>query len=109
MQLIPGGGSAADVVLPLISIPTKAATKVGQKVAEKIIPVPNIPPPPELPPVPTREDPEISAARERQRQADLRRRGRRATILTGGRGVEDELGVVNRPQAGATRLGQTRM
>ena len=64
-------------------------------------PLPTPPPPP-----PTREDPEIRKARDTQRTAELRRRGRRATILTSGRGIEDELGTVNRPQArGSTLLG----
>ena len=56
------------------------------------------------PPLPTREDPQIRAARETQRQAELRRKGRRKAILTTGRGIEDELGTVNRPQAREARL-----
>ncbi len=57
-------------------------------------------------PPPTRQDPEISAARERQRKAELKRKGRRSTILTSARGVKEKLGVT-RPQArGATLLGE---
>jgi hypothetical protein len=100
----------ADILLPQIPS-TEAATHAGSeaaaKVAEELGLVPEIPPPPELPEVPTIDDPEIAAARERQRQAELRRKGRRAAILTGGQGVTDPLGVVNRPQArSATLLGQ---
>lgn len=46
----------------------------------------------------------IEAARARQRERDLRRRGRKATILTGSQGVEQGLGLVNRPQARASTL-----
>ena len=54
----------------------------------------------------SRKDPEVEAARRRQQTADRLRRGRRASILTSGRGVEDELGSVSRPSAtGATLLG----
>lgn len=45
-------------------------------------------------PLPTRDDPAIAAAANEQRQAALRRRGRRASILTSGEGVTDELGAV---------------
>lgn len=61
---------------------------------------------PPVAPSPTRRDPEIVAAREKQRLTEQRRKGRRSTILTSGRGVEDKLGVT-RPQArgGAELLG----
>lgn len=64
-------------------------------------------PPAPLPPLPTREDPEIEQARKRAQIAEKLRRGRRSTILTSGRGVEDQLGSVSRPEArgGATLLG----
>jgi len=68
---------------------------------------PELPPPP--PPPPTREDPEVVASKERQRLSELRRKGRRSTVLTGGQGVEEsELGAVSRPEArsGAQLLGQ---
>ncbi len=49
-------------------------------------PVP-LPPPPELPPPPpTPEDPAVDEARKKLRQSQLRRKGRRATILTSGLG-----------------------
>lgn len=66
------------------------------------------PPPPPPPPLPTRDDPEVREAERRERLAAARRRGRRATILTGGRGVEGEA-LVGRPAPGPaprTLLGQ---
>lgn len=62
---------------------------------------PSVPPPP---PPPTREDPEVKAAREKTRLAALQRKGRRASILTGGQGVEDSLGSVSRPEARSAQL-----
>ncbi len=93
MQLLPGfgGGNTTDEFLPTPHRPGARR------------PNPNFIP---APPTPTRQDPEISAAREKQRKAELSRRGRRSTILTSGRGVEGKLGVT-RPQArGAELLGQ---
>ncbi len=60
--------------------------------------------PPPLPPLPTRADPAIEAARKRQQTSALMRKGRRASILTSGRGVEDELGTVSRPEARGAKL-----
>jgi len=56
-----------------------------------------------LPPLPTRADPEIEAAKKRQQTADKMRKGRKAAILTSGKGVTDELGVV-RPEARSSKL-----
>lgn len=66
---------------------------------------PQMPAPP--PPPPKRDDPEIAAAKDKQRMADLKRKGRAASVLTSGRGVEEELGAVARPEArsGAQLLG----
>ena len=77
-----------------------AAPTVGTVLAAGAL-TPKIPGMPEfpIPPPPTRRGSEISAAAEKQRQIELARRGRRASILTSSRGVEDELGVVNRPRA----------
>ena len=65
---------------------------------------PQLPPPP--PPIPTREDPAIAAAREKERLAALRRSGRRATNITG---LNDQLGSarVVQPElrGGAETLG----
>ena len=51
------------------------------------------------------------ASEDKQREnfmALMRRRGRRASILTGGNGIEEGLGLVNRPMArGARLLGET--
>lgn len=61
---------------------------------------------PDLPPpvaVPRRQDPEIDAARDRQREAEKRRKGRRAANITGGIDDEEQLGVVSRPQARAAQ------
>ena len=64
------------------------------------------PPPLEaLPPTPTRDSPEVLEAARRQAEADRLRKGRRSTILTSRRGVEDKLGTVNRPEA-STLLGE---
>jgi len=68
-------------------------------------PPPPLPPPKPLPPLPKREDPEIEAKRKRQLTAEKLRKGRRSTVLTSGRGVQDELGEVSRPRA-AKLLGQ---
>ena len=60
------------------------------------------------PPLPTRKDPEIGAARERQRLASLRQSGRRATIMTSAAGLDDEdtLGgsPIRRPTARAASV-----
>lgn len=50
-----------------------------------------------LPPLPEREDPAVIESREKLRLSEKRRKGRAASILTGGQGVEDDLGVVTRP------------
>jgi len=68
--------------------------------------LPKAPPPP--PPPPKRDDPSIAAARERQLEAEKKRKGRSSTILTSGTGVEGGLGSVSRPTARpATLLGGT--
>lgn len=61
-------------------------------------------PPPAPAPVPTVEDPAIAEAKKKQRTSELQRRGRRASILTSGKGVEGDLGAVNRPEARGARL-----
>jgi hypothetical protein len=110
---IPVDRNPFDVVdlFNIFTGPTKVAAKAGveieEAIGEALAPDIPVPPVPEVAEVPTEDDPEVLAARERQRQAELRRRGRRAAILTGGQGVTDPLGVVNRPQArSATLLGQ---
>ncbi len=58
-------------------------------------------------PVPTREDPSIAEAKEKLRQSELKRRGRRAAILTSGSGLDDQLGAgttIERPQARASAM-----
>lgn len=55
------------------------------------------------PPLPERTDPSIEDARKRAQLAASRRRGRRATVLTGGQGVTD-VANVDQPQA-KTKLG----
>lgn len=63
---------------------------------------PDIPPPP--PPPPQAEDPEVIEVRRRQRQAELRRKGRASMILTGN---QEGLGAptLDQPRAGAQVLG----
>jgi len=65
---------------------------------------PSVPPPP--PPPPTREDPAIAEAKEAQRQAELKRKGRKASVITGGQGVEDNLGTAGGPQVERPRAAQ---
>lgn len=64
---------------------------------------------PSLPPAPpspvTRADPAIAAAKTKQRSADLRRRGRRSTIVTGGQGVLGNTPLVQPRARGAQLLG----
>lgn len=63
------------------------------------------PAPAPIAPLPTQEDPEIAKAKKEQRSSELRRKGRRASILTSGAGVDDDLGsAAIRPQARAARL-----
>ena len=67
---------------------------------------PPLPEIPALPKLPTATDPEIEAARKRQREAEKLRQGRRTLMLTGGKGVTEPLGSVGRPEArAATVLG----
>lgn len=54
-------------------------------------------------PLPERDDSAVKAARQKAQLADRLRRGRRATIVTGGQGVLDEANV-DRP-AVTTVLG----
>ena len=63
---------------------------------------PALPPPP--PPPPKLDDPAIAVARKKQRASDLRRKGRRATIITGGEGVLGSAPLAQ-PQAGSQTLG----
>lgn len=58
------------------------------------------------PPAPVkRDDPAISAAQKKQREADLRRRGRRASIVTGGQGVLGDAPLLQPQARGAQVLG----
>ena len=57
-----------------------------------------------LPPPPERDDPAIEAAKEAERLAALRRKGRASTLLTGGAGLLGDASVAQ-PQAGAAVLG----
>lgn len=61
-------------------------------------------PPDPAPPPAQPKAPAVEAAGDTRRQSELMRRGRRASILTSGRGVQDELGTVNRPQARAAQV-----
>lgn len=64
---------------------------------------PKIPPPP--PPPPTRADPAIAESRKKLRASELRRKGRRATIITGGAGVLGEAPLIQPQASGAQLLG----
>jgi hypothetical protein len=61
---------------------------------------PKLPPPP--PPVPTIEDPAVTAAAEQARIAAEKRKGRAATLITGGQGDTSTPNIA-RPEA----LGNT--
>lgn len=66
---------------------------------------PSLPPAP--PPPPKRDDPDVTAAREKARLAELRRKGRRASVLTSGSGVDDDSlggGSISRPTARSAKL-----
>lgn len=62
---------------------------------------PSLPPPP--PPLPKRDDPAIAESKKKLRASELRRKGRRSFILTGGRGVLGEAPLAQ-PQAGGAQL-----
>ena len=53
-------------------------------------PKPKAPPPPPPPPPEPAKDPEVEEARSQERHSAKRRRGRQATILTGGLGLTDD-------------------
>jgi len=80
MQLLPGFGLFDGPALP------------------KVTPTP--------PPPPKRDDPAIDAAKKRQREVEMGRKGRASTILAPK--TEQPLGSVSRPAArAATNLGGT--
>jgi len=68
---------------------------------------PKPPAPVAPPPVVTREDPAIAEAQKKLKDSEAKRKGRAASILTGGQGVTDDLGNVTQTAArgGATVLG----
>lgn len=94
------GGSIKAPITGFLDKKSRRAAIDPLDLAEK----PDLPPEPSVPPPPTREDPSIAEAKRKQRQAELMRRGRRASVVTSSRGVEDELGTVNRPEARAAQL-----
>ena len=58
-----------------------------------------------LPPPITRDDERVKKARSDAIRAEKKRKGRRSTILTSGRGVDDDqLGTVTRPEARNAKL-----
>lgn len=65
---------------------------------------PRMPGFPNIPAIPSRADKAVSEARRNQMELDKLRKGRAASILTGSRGVEGELGSVSRPAARAAQL-----
>ena len=88
-------------VAPLLN--TALASNAAAKGLKNAL-TPDIPEASSLPPVPTAADPEIEAARQRQREAERLRKGRRASMITGGQGVTEPLGSVGRPEARAANL-----
>lgn len=83
-SLTPGIGRKLDV----LQIANKPKTDAQS--------VPAAPVAPALPP--ERSDPAVSAAASKARAEELRRRGRRATILSGGAGIPDPA-ALGRPSA----------
>jgi hypothetical protein len=84
--------------------PTSLADfEVAPGVSGPLLPPP-IPPPEPLPPPSNLQSPEVIAARQRALDEARRRRGRQSTILTSERGVEDQLGIISRPEARASKL-----
>ena len=63
---------------------------------------PRLPPPPPAPP--KRDDPAVVESKKKLRASELRRKGRRATILTGGEGVQGTAPLAQ-PRAGSQLLG----
>lgn len=59
--------------------------------------------PARLPPPTTRDDPAIADAKKKLRASELRRKGRRASIITGGAGVLGEA-PLSQPQARGAQL-----
>ena len=59
---------------------------------------PQIPIPPAPPSLPTGDDPAVLEAKKKQREADLKRKGRASTIVTGGAGVTGDA-PLSQPQA----------
>ena len=91
--------SKATGILPGIG----GVAGIGPEKLKKLL-NPDIPEPTPLPAFPTSADPEIEAARKRQRDAERLRSGRRASMITGGKGVTEPLGSVGRPEARAANL-----
>ena len=57
-------------------------------------------PPPPLPPPVTRDSKAVKDARANAIRNEQKRKGRKSTILTSSRGVEDDqLGIISRPEA----------
>lgn len=63
---------------------------------------PPLPPPP--PPPPQREDPAVAESKKKLRESELLRKGRAASVLTGGSGVLGDTNLA-RPEAGSETLG----
>ena len=57
------------------------------------------------PPPPKRDDPAIAESRKKLRASELRRKGRRASIITGGAGVLGEAPLIQPQARGAQLLG----
>ena len=84
-------GSPSQIVDPIFGLGKGPADPLGLLSTPKI----SIPKPPKQP---NRDDPSIEAARKAQRAADLRRKGRKSTIITGGAGLTSDA-PLSQPQA----------
>ena len=99
-----GGGLGGGIIRPLFG------DKVGDffdplKIFKAADPVD---PPPPLPPPVTRDSKAVRDARAAAIRNEQKRKGRKSTILTSSRGVEDDqLGIISRPEAqnASTLLG----
>ena len=85
-------GSPSQIVDPIFGLGKGPADPLG------LFSKPKIPPLPAPPKQPSRDDPSIEEARKAQRLADLRRKGRKSTIITGGAGLTTDA-PLSQPQA----------
>ena len=70
----------------------------GKILAPLVFPSKSKAAPSKQPDIPQADSPDVVAARKKQREAELRRKGRASTIITGGAGVTSDA-PLSQPQA----------